>query len=107
MGSRTSRTTCIVLDTSQLKETELSWTLLTAQAGGVLGASCASSVSGAEPVDDATIQWLRALISLRFDELAALEASLSQSSLLLSLCHAWAATHLDARFRSLEFLLGR
>lgn len=78
-----------------------------AQAGGLLCASCASSVSGAEPVDDATIQWLRALISLRFDELAAHEASLSQSSLLLSLCHAWASTHLDARFRSLEFLLGR
>lgn len=76
-------------------------------AGGLLCASCAASVPGAEPVDAAMVNWLRSLIALRFDELAEVEVDRSTAAALLSLAHLWAATHLDCRLRALEFALGR
>ena len=76
-------------------------------AGGLLCASCAASVPGAEPVDAAMANWLRSLIALRFDELAEVEVDRSTAAALLSLAHLWAATHLDCRLRALEFALGR
>ena len=78
-----------------------------AAAGGLLCASCASSIAGAEPVDADTVNWLRSLISLRFDQLVETDVDAATGALLLSLAHTWAATHLDCRLRSLEFLLGR
>lgn len=77
-----------------------------AAAGGLLCASCASSVAGAEELDAATVAWLRALMALRFDELADAPIDAQTAALLLALTHAWAAVHLDARLRALEFLLG-
>ena len=78
-----------------------------AVAGGMLCASCAASVPGAEPLGPNETAWLRALIARRFDELAAAPIDLATASLLLGLAHTWAATHLDCRLRALEFLLGR
>lgn len=78
-----------------------------AVAGGLLCASCAASVPGAEPVDATEAAWLRALIGLRFDELAQAPVDPATATLLLAFAHAWAATHLDARLRALEFMLGR
>lgn len=78
-----------------------------AQAGGLLCASCAASVPGAERVDSATVGWLRAIMALRFDELAAAAIEPAEAVLLLAHAHVWAATHLDSRLRALEFMLGR
>ena len=75
-----------------------------ASAGGLLCASCAHSVAGAEAVDATTISWLRALIALRFDELAAAPIADSQASVLLAFAHVWAATHLETRLYAFEFL---
>ena len=77
-----------------------------AQAGGLICASCAASVPGAEAVDAALVGWFRALMALRFDELAAAAIDAPTAALLLAFAHGWAATHLDARLRGLEFLLG-
>lgn len=78
-----------------------------ASAGGLLCGSCASSVPGAEPVDATQVEWLRACINARFDELASSPVDVTTASYLLALAHLWAATHLDARLRALEFMLGR
>lgn len=78
-----------------------------AQAGGLMCASCASGVPGAEQLDANQVSWLRSLLALRFDELAAAPADGPTATFLLALAHIWAATHLDARLRALEFMLGR
>lgn len=82
-------------------------THFSAAAGGLLCSSCAATVPGAEPVDAATAGWLRSLIALRFGELSAAPIDGPTATLLLAFSHVWAATHLDARLRALEFLLGR
>lgn len=81
-------------------------TYFSAAAGGLLCASCASSIPGAEELDHAMVGWLRSLMALRFDELAAAPCDGATATFLLVLAHAWAATHLDTRLRALEFLLG-
>ena len=78
-----------------------------AQAGGLLCASCASGMAGCELVDPVTVQWLASLIALRFDELAVASIDPITAARLLGLAHLWAAMHLDCRLRALEFLLGR
>ena len=75
------------------------------RAGGLLCASCAKDVEGAQELSATEIQWLRALISLTFDELLTAKIDLELSVLLLSIVHAWCATQLDARLRAYEFLL--
>ena len=77
-----------------------------AQAGGLLCASCAAGIPGAEAVDVNLVRWLRSLISLRFTELAGAPIDSQTATFLLALSHVWAATHLDARLRAMEFLLG-
>ena len=81
-------------------------TYFSATAGGLLCASCARNVPGAEELDAVTVGWLQSLISLRFDELAAAPCDAPTAALLLAFAHIWAATHLDCRLRALEFLLG-
>ena len=81
-------------------------TYFSAQAGGLLCASCAASIPGAEEVDANIIAWLRSLIALRFAELAGAPIDPQMATFLLALAHVWAATHLDARLRACEFLLG-
>lgn len=78
-----------------------------ASAGGLLCSSCASRVAGAEAVDADAVNWLRALLPLTFDQLGSQPVDMCISNLMLSLAHSWAATHLDARLRAMEFLLGR
>lgn len=78
-----------------------------ARAGGLLCASCASSVSGSEALEGVEAAWLASLISMRFDDLAAVDIDPYTASRLLGFAHIWAATHLDCRLRALEFLLGR
>lgn len=82
-------------------------TYFSAQAGGMLCASCAASIPGAEELGANEARWLRSLIALRFDELAAAPIDRQTATFLLCLAHTWAATHLDARLRAFEFLLGR
>lgn len=77
-----------------------------AQAGGLLCASCASGVPGCEPVDANMTRWLESLVSMRFAELTATTIDPHTAARLLSLAHQWAATHLECRLRALEFLLG-
>lgn len=81
-------------------------TFFSAPAGGLLCGSCAQTVAGAEEIDANEARWLAALIGMRFDELAAAAIDRQTATILLALAHAWAATHLDARLRALEFLLG-
>lgn len=81
-------------------------TCFSAAAGGLLCSSCASSVPGAEELDSGLVGWLRSLLALRFDELAAAPCDGATAAMLLALSHVWAATHLDCRLRALEFLLG-
>lgn len=82
-------------------------TLFSAQAGGLVCASCAATIPGCEPVDAATARWLEALIALRFDELMSAVIDQVTAVRLLTFAHLWAATHLDCRLRAFEFLLGR
>ena len=79
---------------------------LSAMAGGAVCESCSRELPGAEPVGAAELAWLRALIGLTFDELLEAEVTPVMASYLLAAIHGWAATHLDARLRALEFLLG-
>ena len=77
-----------------------------ASAGGVLCASCAKDVPGAEEVDANTLLWLRALINSTFAELADSPVDPALAARLLAFAHLWAATHLDVRLRTFEFLFG-
>ncbi len=99
LGYRPDFATCVACGDEALS-------YFSAAAGGLLCASCAASTPGAEEVDAVQIAWLRALIGLRFDELAAAPVDATTAALLLAFAHAWAATRLDARLRSLEFMLG-
>ena len=81
-------------------------TYFSAAAGGVLCASCAREVAGAQEVAPSQIAWLRALLASTFDELLAAQADAETALFLLGAAHTWAATHLDARLRALEFYLG-
>lgn len=78
-----------------------------AEAGGLLCASCAKSVPAAVKVDANVVAWLRSLLACTFDDLLASEIDLACAFEVLSLAHLWAATHLDCRLRAMEFLLGR
>ena len=84
---------------------EPSATRLCVRAGGLLCESCAREVEDAVNVSQNTIDWLAALINLRFDELLEARIDDGTSTELLSVAHRWAATHLDARLRAVEFLL--
>ena len=75
-------------------------------AGGMLCESCAHEVAGAERVSASGLSWLRALLSLTFDELLAAPVDAETAVWLLGRSHTWAATHLDARLRAMEFYLG-
>lgn len=77
-----------------------------AQAGGLLCASCASGAPGCERVDANLARWLADLIALRFDDLMRAEVDERTAAHLLGLSHLWAATHLECRLRAMEFLLG-
>lgn len=74
-------------------------------AGGVLCESCSRDVAGAEPVSPSQVAWLRALLASTFDELLAARLDEQTAVWLLSCAHRWAATHLDARLRAMEFAL--
>ena len=74
-------------------------------AGGLLCESCARDVAGAEPVSPSQVAWLRALLSSTFDELLSASVDEQTGVWLLSCAHRWAATHLDARLRAMEFAL--
>lgn len=81
-------------------------TYFSAAAGGALCASCAREVAGAQELSAGEMAWLRALLGCTFDELLAAEVDAQTAALLLALAHSWAATHLDARLRAMEFLAG-
>ena len=81
-------------------------TYFSSAAGGVLCSSCAREVAGAQPLTASQLGWLRALIRSTFDELLAAAIDAETSVFLLGLAHSWAATHLDARLRAMEFLAG-
>ena len=78
-----------------------------ASAGGLVCASCAATVAGATPLAPGEGAWLRALIGMRFNELAGTPVDLACAIRLLGFSHTWASTHLEARFRSLETMCGR
>ena len=80
-------------------------TYFSAAAGGVLCESCAREVAGAQEVSDAQLSWLRALLAGTFDDLLAAPIDAATSLFLLGTAHLWAATHLDARLRAMEFCL--
>ena len=61
-----------------------------AQAGGLLCGSCASSIPGAELVSTGEVAWLRALMSMTFDELMAERIDPHTAAFLLGLSHVWA-----------------
>lgn len=75
-------------------------------AGGLLCASCAKDLEGATELSATEVAWLRALISMTFDQLVDMEVDAQMAALMLSLVHSWCAVHLDARMRAWEFMLG-
>lgn len=99
LGYRPDYTSCVACGDPDV-------TFFSATAGGLLCASCASSVPGAEPLDTAMVGWLHSLMVSRFDVLADAPCDEPTATFLLALAHIWAATHLDCRLRALEFLLG-
>ena len=85
-------------------DTDVSY--FSAAAGGALCASCAREVAGAQEVGPGQLSWLRALLGSTFDELLAAPADADTALFLLGTSRVWAATHLDARLRAMEFYLG-
>ena len=81
-------------------------TFFSSAAGGALCSSCAREVAGAQSLPAGQLAWLRALIACTFDELLAVAIDAETSVSLLGVVHSWAATHLDARLRAMEFLAG-
>ena len=81
-------------------------TYFSSAAGGVLCSSCAREVAGAQPLTASQLGWLRALIRSTFDELLAAAIDAETGVFLLGLAYSWAATHLDARLRAMEFFAG-
>ena len=81
-------------------------TFFSPAAGGALCESCAREVAGAQSLPAGQLAWLRALIACTFDELLAAAIDAETSVSLLGVVHSWAATHLDARLRAMEFLAG-
>ena len=79
-------------------------TFFSAAAGGLMCASCARDVAGAEELSAVDVAWLRVLIPSTFDALADQPIDPGVASRLLALAHVWAATHLDCRLRTFEFL---
>lgn len=75
-------------------------------AGGALCESCARDVPGAEPADPAALAWIGALVGLTYEQLLAQVPDPATVRWLLGRAHLWAATHLEARLRAFEFLLG-
>lgn len=80
-------------------------TRFSAYAGGGVCESCARNISGAEPIEQVTLEWLGTLVSSTFDELLAQPIDDHQAALLFALAHVWASTHLDTRLRAFEFAL--
>ena len=76
-----------------------------ATSGGTLCASCAKDVAGAQQISASELGWLASLLGLTFDDLLAAPIDVATSTTLVSLAHVWAATHLDARLRAMEFML--
>ncbi len=99
-GYRPDLSSCVLCGDTALSH-------FSAAAGGLLCASCAASVPGADELDANQVRWLQSLLALRFDELANAPIDAMTATFLLALAHVWAATHLDARLRALEFMLGR
>lgn len=85
---------------------DLEVTHLSVAAGGALCSSCAKDVVDAEEVGGPYLSWLRALLAMTFDALLAAGADAPTTSSLVGFAHVWAATHLDARLRAMEFYLG-
>ncbi|MDO4539457.1 MAG: DNA repair protein RecO [Coriobacteriales bacterium] len=85
---------------------EPSGSRLSVAAGGLLCDSCAREVAGAHAIDHNMVLWLEALIGWTFDELVAASIDAQTADSLLRYAHEWAATHLDARLRALEFFIG-
>lgn len=100
VGYRPDYSSCVACDDEHP-------TYFSAQAGGLLCASCASGVPGCEQVDANVVCWLESLISLRFGELLTAPIDPLTATRLLGMAHLWAATHLECRLRAFEFLLGR
>ncbi|MDI9589631.1 MAG: DNA repair protein RecO [Acidobacteriota bacterium] len=73
--------------------------------GGLLCPSCEKDVEGACELSATEVSWLRALISMTFDELLHAPVDSELAVLLVSLAHSWCAVHLDARLRAFEFML--
>ena len=72
-----------------------------------LGAAPDYEATGAELVSTSEVAWLRALMSMTFDELMDQRIDPHTAAFLLGLSHIWAATHTDQRLRAMEFMLGR
>ena len=77
-----------------------------AATGGALCASCAREVAGAQEAGPSLMAWLRSLLACTFDELLSAQVDAETALALLGVAHVWAATHLDARLRAMEFYLG-
>ena len=77
-----------------------------ASAGGALCASCAREVAGAQEAGPSQMAWFRSLLTCTFDELLAAQVDSETALALLGIAHVWAATHLDARLRAMEFMAG-
>ena len=85
---------------------DMAVTYFSSSVGGVLCESCAREVAGAQELSAGLLAWLRSLISCTFDELLAATIDAETAVSLLGIAHSWAATHLDARLRAMEFLAG-
>ena len=80
-------------------------TFLSVSAGGSICASCAKDLGDAVEVSPSYLQWILALVRLTFGELLAQSCDVATTSELVGFAHRWAATHLDARLRAMEFYL--
>lgn len=76
-----------------------------ARSGGALCSSCAKDVPDAIEMGPSELKWIDAFIRSTFDELVLASIDMGMSTKLLGVAHTWAATHLDARLRSMEFML--
>lgn len=89
-------------------DTESGWVLFAVGEGGVLCPDCAAEASGTY-IDGPLVGWVRALLSLRFDEVLALEPFEGEVPLgleLLDLGRLWLSYYPGIHSKALDFALG-
>lgn len=100
LGWRPQLATCALCDDPDRS-------FFSAQAGGVICASCARELSDAESLLRSERSAIEYLLYSRFDALDEQPLSQDLAAICLSMSYSWALTHLETRIKAFEFLVSQ